>query len=220
MHQPKVEEKSSTTFRVLDKRFSQTNSFSTSTVAKKTDVASSVIDHLIKNIEKQTETKESPLPMGVRFAQDVGVKVVFPEHTSLARVSVEHLLQQVAGKALITLRDGQSEMRLQLTPPELGRMDMKIVLEDGQMKGKIVVSTPEAKALFDQNLGELQRQLQQVGIQLGQLDVSLGQFERGDSSQSNMDSSFSSLGNVEGVLSTEEVVSSSLWESNAVNYIV
>jgi hypothetical protein len=59
-----------------------------------------------------------------------------------------------------------------------------------------------------------------VGIQLGQLDVSLGQFERGDSSQSNMDSSFSSLGNVEGVLSTEEVVSSSLWESNAVNYIV
>jgi flagellar hook-length control protein FliK len=134
-------------------------------------------------------------------------------------VSVEQMLQQVAGKALITLRDGQSEMRLQLTPPDLGRMEMKIVLEDGQMMGKIVVSTPEAKALFDQNLGELQRQLQQAGVQVGSLDVSLGQ--PGDDKQP--EPAFGSTRSFQGegeVIATEGITSSSLWTDARVNYIV
>ncbi|MCX7882387.1 MAG: flagellar hook-length control protein FliK [Brevinematales bacterium] len=179
---------------------------------------SSKIDALLKE-KNLTEGILSPLTKPV---QDFGIKTS-PVLPSLPRVSVEYMLQQVAGKAFITLRDGQSEMRLQLTPPDLGRMEMKIVLEDGQMMGKIVVSTPEAKALFDQNLGELQRQLQQAGVQVGSLDVSLGQPGREKSDQPSIGETRYTLdgkGETQGTLETLEKVRSSLWADSQVNYIV
>lgn len=91
---------------------------------------------------------------------------------SVSRAGMEALFQNVAGRLAVTLHDGKSEFKMNLTPPELGHMRMKFTLQDGQLMGKIVVSTPEAKALFDQNLGELQRQLQQAGITMGNMDVS------------------------------------------------
>ncbi len=172
----------------------------------------------IESLLKQIDPKEGVFSPIAKPIQDFGVKTA-PALPSLPKVSVEQMLQQVAGKALITLRDGQSEMRLQLTPPDLGRMEMKIVLEDGQMMGKIVVSTPEAKALFDQNLGELQRQLQQAGVQVGSLDVSLGQ--PGDDKQP--EPAFGSTRSFQGegeVIATEGITSSSLWTDARVNYIV
>lgn len=179
------------------------------------DTLSSKVDELLQ----QLEVKNGIGMFSVKPIQDFGIKAS-PALPSLPRVSVEQMLQQVVGKALLTLRDGHSEMRLQLTPPDLGRMEMKIILEDGLMMGKIVVSTPEAKALFDQNLGELQRQLQQVGVHVGSLDVSLGQ-PGGDRAPEPLNDFFSGLtqGNTEGTATQEEVMSS-FWVDSRVNYIV
>lgn len=173
----------------------------------------------IESLLKQIEPKEGVFSPLAKPIQDFGVKTA-PALPSLPRVSVEQMLQQVAGKALITLRDGQSEMRLQLTPPDLGRMEMKIVLEDGQMMGKIVVSTPEAKALFDQNLGELQRQLQQAGVQVGNLDVSLGQPGGEKEAEGVFGFSGHPHEGEEEVVFTEGPSSTSLWIDARVNYIV
>ena len=83
----------------------------------------------------------------------------------------------VTGKAIVVLQEGRSEMRLNLSPPELGKMNMKFELENGELIGKIVVSTQEAKMLFDQTLGDLQKNLQDAGVNVTSLDVSLGQEE-------------------------------------------
>jgi flagellar hook-length control protein FliK len=91
----------------------------------------------------------------------------------LNKAGLEALMQNVAGRALVTLKDGKSELKMNLIPPELGKMSMKFVLEGGRMTGQIVVSTPEAKMIFDQNLGELQKSLEQAGINIGSLNVSL-----------------------------------------------
>ncbi|MFN4216649.1 MAG: flagellar hook-length control protein FliK, partial [Brevinematales bacterium] len=176
---------------------------------------SSKIEHFLKQIEP----KDGMVPSFAKPIQDFGLKIA-PALPSLPRVSVEQMLQQVVGKAFITLRDGQSEMRLQLTPPDLGRMEMKIILEDGQMMGKIVVSTPEAKALFDQNLGELQRQLQQAGVQVGGLDVSLGQPGSDKNPESVGDFSRLSTQGKGDVITSEEGSSLSLWADARVNYLV
>lgn len=106
------------------------------------------------------------------------VKVASVKYTSfsnaVSRANIEALLQNVTGRAVIILKNGKSEFKMKLTPPELGKLDMRFTLEDGMLTGKIVVSSPEAKALFDEHLGELQRQMQAAGINLGSLDVSLG----------------------------------------------
>ncbi|URA10904.1 flagellar hook-length control protein FliK [Thermospira aquatica] len=215
----------SSPFRVVDKRTQRSETLSpTTTFSRKETVQkefSSRIETLIKQIEgkNQIDGKEMVSPQIQKSFQDNGIKLA-PALPSLPRVSVEQMLQQVAGKALITLRDGQSEMRLQLTPPDLGRMEMKIVLEDGQMRGKIVVSTPEAKALFDQNLGELQRQLQQVGVQVGSLDVSLGQSGRGEEESPSFVSKAGPSHEGSEVIGMVSEERSSLWKDNRINYVV
>ncbi len=212
------EEKSFSPFRVIDKRTPKSDTPQTPTLSQK-DTIHREFSSQIETLMKQIDGKEIASTQAQKLFQDSGVKLA-PALPSLPRVSVEQMLQQVAGKALITLRNGQSEMRLQLTPPDLGRMEMKIVLEDGQMQGKIVVSTPEAKALFDQNLGELQRQLQQVGIQVGSLDVSLGQSGKGEEESPTFVSkgiASQDNGEVTGVGSEERP---SLWKDNRINYVV
>lgn len=108
---------------------------------------------------------------------------------TVSRSQLDALFQNIAGRMSMTLRDGSSEFKMSLTPPELGFMRMKFTLEDGQLAGKIVVSTPEAKALFDQNQGELQRALQQAGITLGQMDVAYSQDGSGSDTAGTADSS-------------------------------
>lgn len=53
------------------------------------------------------------------------------------------------------------------------------------MSGQIVVSTPEAKMIFDQNLGDLQRALQQAGVNIGSLNVSLSDRGQDNAGQAN-----------------------------------
>lgn len=90
------------------------------------------------------------------------------------RAQMEALMGQVGARAVFTLRDGGSEFRMKLTPPELGQMKVSFRVDDGIMQGKIVVSTPEAKALFEENLNLLRESFRQAGLQIGQMDVSLG----------------------------------------------
>ncbi|MGL5722812.1 MAG: flagellar hook-length control protein FliK, partial [Brevinema sp.] len=65
---------------------------------------------------------------------------------------LENMMSQIGARSLVVLRDGGSEFKMKLTPPELGQMKISFRLEEGMMMGKIVVSTPEAKALFEENM--------------------------------------------------------------------
>lgn len=143
--------------------------------------------------------------------------------SAVSKVNIEALLQGVTGKALVTLADGKSEMKMNLNPPELGRMNLKLTLEDGIMAGKIVVSTPEAKALFDQNLGELQRALQQAGINLGSLDVALGNNGFSGSQDSAEPSQTGGIAANAAVSTTETAVEQDAaerwWLDSSINFV-
>lgn len=91
----------------------------------------------------------------------------------VSRIQVEAMMQNIAGKAFITLQDGSSEMKMKLTPPELGQMKLSFRVEDGIMSGKIVVGTQEARFFFEQNLDNLRQSLAEVGIMLAGVDVQL-----------------------------------------------
>jgi flagellar hook-length control protein FliK len=105
---------------------------------------------------------------------------------SVSRANMESIMQGVVGKAVVVLQDGRSEMKMNLVPPELGKMRLNFELEHGELVGKIVVSTQEAKMLFDQNLGNLQRSLQDAGVNVASLDVSLQQGDGGNPEQADV----------------------------------
>lgn len=94
--------------------------------------------------------------------------------SSVSRVQVEALMQNLSAKAAIILNDGANELRLKLTPPELGQMKLSFLSEDGIMTGKVVVETSEAKMFFEQNLDNLRESLANEGIQLSNVSIELG----------------------------------------------
>ncbi|SFB80398.1 hook-length control protein FliK [Brevinema andersonii] len=103
----------------------------------------------------------------------------------VSRVQVEAMMQNVAAKSFITLQEGNSEMKMKLTPPELGHMKLSFRIEDGIMSGKIVVGTQEARFFFEQNLDNLRQSLAEAGIMLAGVDVQLdgGAFQEQDELQ-------------------------------------
>ncbi|MDK2818450.1 MAG: flagellar hook-length control protein FliK [Spirochaetota bacterium] len=94
--------------------------------------------------------------------------------SSVSRVQVEALMQNMAGRMSILLQDGKNELRMKLTPPELGQMKLSFITQDNIMVGKIVVETLEAKIFFEQNLDNLRESLAQSGVKLGNIDIDLG----------------------------------------------
>lgn len=119
---------------------------------------------LAENIAKQSS--QSSLTSSVQRAYE-------SFSSSVSRIQVEAMMQNIAGKAFITLQDGSSEMKMKLTPPELGHIKLSFRVEDGIMSGKIVVGTQEARFFFEQNLDNLRQSLAEVGIMLAGVDVQL-----------------------------------------------
>ena len=128
----------------------------------------------IKDFSANSDTKK------IDTTANVAVKNYHLSSSVFSKLDLAKLFSEISGRAFVVLKEGKSELRMQLFPPELGRMNMKFVLEDGQLTGKIVVSTKEAFMLFDQNKDNLANALSQAGVELGKIDVMLGDFESGN----------------------------------------
>jgi hypothetical protein len=78
---------------------------------------------------------------------------------------------------LRTWRAGQRELRIQLQPPELGRVDMKIGLDNHQVVLKIHVENPFVKDLIENNLAQLRQSLQDQGLRMDQCAVTVSDHD-------------------------------------------
>lgn len=67
-----------------------------------------------------------------------------------------------------------SEIEIRLHPEHLGRVNLKLTLEDGVLSARISVATPAAREAVDQGLSQLRQALGQQGFDVGSLDVLLG----------------------------------------------
>lgn len=84
-----------------------------------------------------------------------------------AEAAKSSIFKQIALK----LAPGGGEMRLQLDPPELGHVDLHMVVEDGAMRLHIVADRPEIAHLVQRHVGELQAALADQGIALTETSV-------------------------------------------------
>jgi flagellar hook-length control protein FliK len=80
---------------------------------------------------------------------------------------------------LSTVRAGKSELRLQLRPPELGEVRIRLTLEDNVMTARIVVSTENARGMITRQLEYLRSSLTEEGVRVDRFDVLVGeQYDR------------------------------------------
>ncbi|CAH1197848.1 hypothetical protein PAECIP111893_01008 [Paenibacillus plantiphilus] len=72
----------------------------------------------------------------------------------------------------VTTVNGVSEARITLFPEQLGQVDVRISVQNGQLTAMFVAETAVAKDLLENQLGQLRSALQSQGLQIDKLEVS------------------------------------------------
>lgn len=87
------------------------------------------------------------------------------------------VVNQIISKMRIDFKPGQTEIKINLSPEELGNVTIKLVSEKGVVTAEIVTENSKAKELVEQNLETLRESLKGQGVEVGGLSVSVGQQE-------------------------------------------
>lgn len=87
-------------------------------------------------------------------------------------------LPQVIRGLVALVRDGTAEMRLQLQPPELGEIRLRVRTTEGAVQGQMVVQHPQVKALLETHFDRLRTALAEQGLELAGFDVSVNRDPR------------------------------------------
>lgn len=93
----------------------------------------------------------------------------------------EKVMNQILQGARLMVKNGVAHMHLELRPPELGRLQLALVVEGEIVTARFTAESQTVQALIEANLPELRSALQEVGLQVDQLQVEVG---TGDGSQS------------------------------------
>jgi flagellar hook-length control protein FliK len=92
------------------------------------------------------------------------------------------VMSQIVREAAISIRQGHSEVTVQLYPPELGSVRVHLVSDAGKpLEGSIVAQNEATCALIERNIDQLRASLERSGIDVGRFDVSTqGQQQGGE----------------------------------------
>ncbi|MFW5693650.1 MAG: flagellar hook-length control protein FliK [Alkalispirochaeta sp.] len=94
---------------------------------------------------------------------------------TLARRLNGDLGDNIVRQAKVMLQDSNhAELRLVIRPPELGRVRIRLQMENGHIAGRILVDNGNVREVVEQNLASLQRAFQEAGLEMGDLEVSTG----------------------------------------------
>lgn len=84
------------------------------------------------------------------------------------------IIQELAEKISMQLKSNRYEMELQIKPESLGKLVLKVTLEDGILSGRITTTNRQTANILQQNLDDLKSALEQQGYKFSQLDVNVG----------------------------------------------
>ncbi|MCL2283405.1 MAG: flagellar hook-length control protein FliK [Fibromonadales bacterium] len=91
------------------------------------------------------------------------------------------VIRQVIAKAkFITTPTGEQRITMQLRPEHLGQLDLRIVLNRGEMQIYAKVESATAQHALENNIGLLREGLEKQGINLDRLEISIEQRDRQD----------------------------------------
>ena len=115
--------------------------------------------------------------------------LLFPESRSSDRVSDTGLhakdtqqfqkplqtevLTQIVKKAAFNLKNGQTEVKIDLKPEFLGRIQLKISTENHQVMVRMLTEIPLVKDIIENNINHLKADLQNHGLEIDKFDVFL-----------------------------------------------
>lgn len=126
--------------------------------------------------EKTPETND---PKTIDFTVNKSISVELlskvSENGMPAKVNSNNILSQIVGQFSKAIKGGSSEIRIQLTPENLGKMSLKISSTDNTITAKIFAESAMVKDVIEANLNQLRSSLSEKGIVVSNIEVFVGQ---------------------------------------------
>lgn len=92
--------------------------------------------------------------------------------SSMDRSQMKENFQRLVQSAKLNIvENGKSEATLRLNPRELGRVSLRITVEDDKVQGKILVESDQVRKLFAGDLEQLRKDFKEQGLDLQSLIV-------------------------------------------------
>ncbi len=88
-------------------------------------------------------------------------------------VDPKQLIDQIVKKFELLTKPESSEIKIQLKPEFLGKMTIKLSMEDGVLSAKFVTDNHQVKSMLESNLALFKQQLEAAGIKVEKTEVSV-----------------------------------------------
>jgi hypothetical protein len=117
-----------------------------------------------------TTTAAETVPVLAKASQTDAAPVV-PETQEAETDFVRDNVIRIVDKVSTNVREGRHEFDVELKPDFLGRVSIRLTLEDGEIRMQIKTDDPAVKGLFADQAGSLQNALKEKGIALSNIDI-------------------------------------------------
>ena len=94
--------------------------------------------------------------------------------TEVASANREELFSQIVERAKVVINNGGNKMEVNLKPEHLGRLQLKVTIENEVVTARFVAESQQVKEIIESNLGQLKQNLQENGMQVDSILVSVG----------------------------------------------
>ncbi len=122
-----------------------------------------------ENSGKEANSRQSFLQNN-NFRDIVGSKEIKNPATG-QRVSTSRIMDQIQQGMFKNLGQGRSQMTLQLNPPNLGMVSVKLQMQNNEVHAMIRTSNQEVNHVVQDNMAQLKSSLEQQGLRVNKLDV-------------------------------------------------
>ncbi|MEK7699538.1 MAG: flagellar hook-length control protein FliK [Planctomycetota bacterium] len=107
------------------------------------------------------------------FSSEGVTSYLHHDKTATAGQTPSDIMDQLFQRISLATHGDRSEIKLELTPPELGKIKIHFVEENNEVKAKIFVENAEVKATIENNVHHLRESIASSGVGVHKLEVYL-----------------------------------------------
>lgn len=124
-------------------------------------------------------TKENFDPAGISLSSEKSIKQAADINTARSSQSLPQPLPRILDKMFLMIRMGEQRSRIQISPPELGKLDIDLTIKGGHLHANMSAESIVVKELIESNLNQLKQQLNNQGLTVDKFEVMVG-LDNGD----------------------------------------
>ncbi len=130
-----------------------------------------------QNPQEQALSAFADIKNGVQNIQTQATKAEFKMPQT---VKPSELINQVVEQTKVVIGQDKTEMVIHLKPDHLGKLELKVVTEQGIVAAKFIAESQQVKEIIETNMQLLKDSLQKQGINIDGVSVQVGQDKKNE----------------------------------------